>query len=384
MSRWLRINEDCIDHPKILKLPEALRWQWIALLCVASKNDGVLPPIEDVALCLRVPEAKAAEFITKLVKARLIDRQGDVFVPHNWDKRQFKSDTSTERVTKYRDKRRAAGLPQMGDYTVFRAALIQRDGERCVYCTETKSLVVDHMTPIALGGTDHPDNLALACKPCNSGKAGRTPEMARKPVIVASALEALSRYRDINSDVTVTVTAPEQSREDTYTQQSRADAGAQINEDLKRKISALQAGLSAHFVSRGQAIPNLDRCLLWLTQGYGTGTVLAAVEAVLKRGKPISTLEYFDGAIRDQHAKAPQQTTLQVVSRKVWVDHGTPEWSAWERESPGRRGWPMTDQKDADGRLTGRRGWLFESIVPPGYDEATGEKLQPSAAEDAA
>ena len=72
MSRWLRINEDCIDNPKILKLPEALRWQWVALLCVASKNDGVLPPLDDVALCLRVPEAKAAEFITKLVKAKLI------------------------------------------------------------------------------------------------------------------------------------------------------------------------------------------------------------------------------------------------------------------------------------------------------------------------
>lgn len=106
MSRWLRINEDCIDHPKLLKLPEALRWQWLALLCVASKNDGVLPPIDDVALCLRVTEAKAAEYITKLVKAKLIDRDGDVFVPHNWTKRQFKSDTSTERVKRYREKKR--------------------------------------------------------------------------------------------------------------------------------------------------------------------------------------------------------------------------------------------------------------------------------------
>jgi hypothetical protein len=110
MSRWLRINEDCIDNPKILKLPEALRWQWVALLCVASKNDGVLPPIDDVALCLRVPEAKAAEFITKLVKARLIDRDGDVFVPHNWKKRQFKTDgsdpTNAQRQKRYRDRHR--------------------------------------------------------------------------------------------------------------------------------------------------------------------------------------------------------------------------------------------------------------------------------------
>jgi len=110
MSRWLRIDEDCIHNPKILKLPEALRWQWVALLCIASKNDGVLPPIDDIALCLRVPEAKAAEFITKLVKARLIDRDGDVFVPHNWNKRQFKTDgsdpTNAQRQKRYRERHR--------------------------------------------------------------------------------------------------------------------------------------------------------------------------------------------------------------------------------------------------------------------------------------
>lgn len=31
-------------------------------------------------------------------------------------------------------------------------------------------LVVDHVTPVALGGTDLPDNLVTACSDCNSGK----------------------------------------------------------------------------------------------------------------------------------------------------------------------------------------------------------------------
>jgi len=298
MSRWLRINEDCIDNPKILKLPEALRWQWVALLCVASKNDGVLPPIDDVALCLRVPEAKAAEFITKLVKARLIDREGDHFVPHNWTKRQFKSDSSTDRVKRFRNKKRNVS-----------------------------------------GGVTE----------------------------------------------TVTETAPEAEAEtEADSEQSRADAGAPIDEDLKRKVAALQAGISAHFLSRQYPIPNLDRCLLWLTQGYGSGTVLAAVETVLKRGKPISTLEYFDGAIKDQHAKAPAATDLQVVSTQIFIVEGTLEWSCWERylrETTGR-GSPVTDNRDEHGRL--RRGWYRPTIVPPGFDEATGERLAPTGNEDAA
>jgi hypothetical protein len=29
---------------------------------------------------------------------------------------------------------------------------------------------VDHVTPVALGGTNHPSNLVAACEPCNSGK----------------------------------------------------------------------------------------------------------------------------------------------------------------------------------------------------------------------
>jgi hypothetical protein len=36
-------------------------------------------------------------------------------------------------------------------------------------------LTVDHVTPVALGGTDDPNNLVAACKDCNSGKASTTP-----------------------------------------------------------------------------------------------------------------------------------------------------------------------------------------------------------------
>lgn len=294
MSRWLRINEDCIDHPKLLKLPEALRWQWVALLCVASKNDGVLPAIDDVALCLRVPEAKAAEFITKLVKARLIDKEGEHFVPHNWTKRQFKSDSSTERVKRFRNKKR-------------------------------------------------------------------------------NVSDGVSE--------TVTETAPEAEAE-AETEQSRADAGALNDEDLKRRSTAIGAAVSALFLGRQLPIPNLARCEHWLREGYAQGTILGAVEAVLKRGTKPSTLDYFDGAIKDAHAKAAPEN-LKVVSNKVWVDYGTLEWSCWDRESPGGRGWPIIEQKDADGRRTGRRGFNFDYIVPPGYDEATGEKLPPKT-EDAA
>jgi 5-methylcytosine-specific restriction endonuclease McrA len=52
--------------------------------------------------------------------------------------------------------------------------LIQRDGNHCKYCkSTTKTLTVDHIIPPGQGGTDHVDNLCLACRQCNSSKSNK-------------------------------------------------------------------------------------------------------------------------------------------------------------------------------------------------------------------
>jgi hypothetical protein len=106
MSRWFRLDDDIINDPKILLLPEAMRWIWIAFLCIASKNDGVLPGIMVIALHLRVKATKATEYLTALVNAGLIDKTETGFAPHKWNARQFKSDVSTERVKRFRKQER--------------------------------------------------------------------------------------------------------------------------------------------------------------------------------------------------------------------------------------------------------------------------------------
>lgn len=110
MSRWFRCYDDAINDPKILKLPEATRWHWIALLCLASKNNGVLPCIDDVALMLRVPAAKANLILSTLKKAGLLDDTEAGVTPHNWQGRQYKSDvtdpTNAVRQKRYRNRHR--------------------------------------------------------------------------------------------------------------------------------------------------------------------------------------------------------------------------------------------------------------------------------------
>jgi 5-methylcytosine-specific restriction endonuclease McrA len=55
--------------------------------------------------------------------------------------------------------------------------VLERDEFRCVKCgqtpSETVSLEVDHIVPVAKGGLDSQDNLQTLCNRCNSGKADR-------------------------------------------------------------------------------------------------------------------------------------------------------------------------------------------------------------------
>lgn len=51
------------------------------------------------------------------------------------------------------------------------------DAHRCVYCG-AKATAIDHIWPVALGGSYHPKNCVAACTRCNSRKGGRPPESA--------------------------------------------------------------------------------------------------------------------------------------------------------------------------------------------------------------
>ena len=76
-------------------------------------------------------------------------------------------------------------LPMTNDHTASTAArkpvskrmrfeVLKRDGHACRYCgatAPTAKLVVDHVVPVALGGTNDPSNLTAACADCNSGKS---------------------------------------------------------------------------------------------------------------------------------------------------------------------------------------------------------------------
>ncbi|MGY3607645.1 MULTISPECIES: hypothetical protein [unclassified Bradyrhizobium] len=154
--------------------------------------------------------------------------------------------------------------------------------------------------------------------------------------------------------------------------QTAAAEAVVLDEGQEKQFEALKALFVGIRSSLGWAIPHMEPVRLWLASGIAQGTISSAVTPILKRKQDMASLAYCDSAVRDAHGATPR---LQVVSSRVWVDEGTPEWSCWQREYSGGRGSPVTDQRDENGRLTGRRGWYFDSLVPPGYDEVTCEKL---------
>jgi hypothetical protein len=73
----------------------------------------------------------------------------------------------------------------------LRYEIFRRDNHTCRYCGASApdvSLRIDHVMPVALGGSDAPDNLVTSCDPCNSGKSSMPPDAALVADVADSAL----------------------------------------------------------------------------------------------------------------------------------------------------------------------------------------------------
>lgn len=222
MSRWFRAYDDALDDPKVQRLPDNLFRAWFNLMCVTSKNGGKPFSLDEIAFRLRVTEAKAKIIADALVKAGLLDGTIGLYVSHNWDKRQFKSDTSNDRVKRFRDRDKKQG--------------------------------------------------------CN-----------------------------VTDAVTETPPETEQNR----TEHSRACTPA----------ADLSVAIRKAFENAGSPnIPDSSRVDLWLSQGYDAAIILATVTTIVRKNPAISTLNYFDSAIREAHEKrAPKIEKSKPIDWEKWV-----------------------------------------------------------------
>lgn len=72
-----------------------------------------------------------------------------------------------------------------------RYEVLRRDNHTCRYCGATApdvKLTVDHVVPVALGGSNDPGNLVAACRDCNAGKSSTNPDAPLVADVQRSAL----------------------------------------------------------------------------------------------------------------------------------------------------------------------------------------------------
>jgi len=115
-QQWFRTYAEIINDPKLLLIAPSDRWYFVGIL--AMKCSAVLdktPPEKlDRVICqqLRLTSDEWQECSRRLKEEGLIDSD---YQPINWNKRQFKSDTSAARTREYRERK---SLERVCDVTV--------------------------------------------------------------------------------------------------------------------------------------------------------------------------------------------------------------------------------------------------------------------------
>jgi hypothetical protein len=106
--KWFRFYSEFRSDPKMRRMPIAHRYAFVILLCLASESEtrGVITGLDDddIAYELEMPTEDWQTLKAKFRTKGLIEFERDRIIICNWDKRQFASDSSAERVARHREK----------------------------------------------------------------------------------------------------------------------------------------------------------------------------------------------------------------------------------------------------------------------------------------
>lgn len=94
---WFRLYSEFSDDPKVQMMSEAMQRRLIMLFCSRCKGETLHET--ELAFHWRVTETELAETKRVFVQKGFIDEGWNLL---NWNRRQFLSDSSTERVRRYR------------------------------------------------------------------------------------------------------------------------------------------------------------------------------------------------------------------------------------------------------------------------------------------
>jgi len=114
--QWFRLYSRIVDDEKLRLLAFEDRWHFVALCCLRSSG-LLLEPDSDlrtrkIAVKLGIQVRELEEISRRLREVGLVDEH---LIPCGWDELQYRSDNSTDRVQKYREKQRRNKAKRQGN-----------------------------------------------------------------------------------------------------------------------------------------------------------------------------------------------------------------------------------------------------------------------------
>lgn len=103
--QWFRMYGEFINDPKVQMLSEIDQRRYIMLLCIRCNEDVTLHD-DIIVFQLRISSEEWKQTKQALINKNLIDKNNNIT---NWNKRQYISDTSNERVKKHRLNKKKQG-----------------------------------------------------------------------------------------------------------------------------------------------------------------------------------------------------------------------------------------------------------------------------------
>lgn len=104
---WFRMYSEFASDPKVQMMSEAMQRRLVMLFCLQCSNGietfHVTERETSIAFAMRVSEQELVETKDVFMRRGFIDSDWNLL---NWSKRQYESDSSTERVRRYREKQK--------------------------------------------------------------------------------------------------------------------------------------------------------------------------------------------------------------------------------------------------------------------------------------
>lgn len=98
-NQWFRMYSEFATDAKVQMLSEAMQRRYLMLMCLRCSNALVTLHDEEIVFQLRISDEELAETKALFIKKGFIDSTWNLL---NWEKRQFASDSSKDRVAKHR------------------------------------------------------------------------------------------------------------------------------------------------------------------------------------------------------------------------------------------------------------------------------------------